>query len=102
MLAWKGKPEKGRHEMITRTVSVYRATAYRVDFDMDTMTGKAEEVGSVEFKGMSAPKATIRRAFEEAGTPVPKGTKFKVEVVGEERWGMDLDTFMANAHRIDE
>ena len=98
----EGKPEKGSHDMITRTVSVYKATAYRVDFDMETMSGSAVELGSVEFKGMSAPKATIRRAFEESGTPVPKGTKFKVEVVGEERWGMDLDTFMANAHRIDE
>lgn len=88
--------------MITRTVSVYKATAYTVETDMATKTAKFNEIGSVEFKGMSAPKAAIRKAFKDVGIEVPRGTEFEVEVVGEEKWGMDLDTFMANAHRIDE
>lgn len=87
--------------MITRTVSIYRATAYKVDFDTDTMSASVKELGSVEFRGMSAPSTVIRAAFADAGTPMPKGTKFKVEVIGEERWGMSLETFMANAERID-
>lgn len=87
--------------MITRTVSIYKATAYKVETDMATMTAAFKPVGEVTFKGMSAPKTAIRKAFADAGTPVPKGCEFQVEVVGEERWGMDLDTFMANAHRID-
>lgn len=88
--------------MITRTISVYKATAYAVETDVATKSAKFVEVGTVTFKGMSAPKGAIRKAFADAGNPVPKGTVFEVEVVGEEKWGMDLDTFMANAHRIDE
>lgn len=88
--------------MITRTVSIYKATAYKADFDVNTMSADVTELGSVEFRGMSAPNGVIRKAFADAGNPVPKGTKFKVEVIGDEKWGMDLDTFMANAHRVDQ
>lgn len=88
--------------MITRTVSIYKATAYKADFDVNTMSADVTELGSVEFRGMSAPQGVIRKAFADVGHPVPKGTKFRVEAIGEERWGMDLDTFMANAHRIDQ
>lgn len=82
--------------MITRTVTTYKATAYKIAWDNGKPT--AAEIGSVEYiGGGSESKTEARSAFKAAGIAVPRGTEIVIEVVGETLYGMSMAAFMAAA-----
>lgn len=87
-------------KMFTRTVTTWKASAYKVAW----IDGKPEIelVGEVEYNSASTSKTEARAALVAAGYTVPRGTEIQVAKVAEETYGMDIDTFMLYAKRIDK
>lgn len=86
-------------QMITRTVTNYKASAYKVAW----VEGKpvASLLGEVEYiGGGSESKTEARKAFKAAGIGIPRGTEIVIENCGETLYGMEMAAFMAAATPI--
>lgn len=80
---------------ITRTLTTFKATAYKLSL-IDGQA-KAEIIGEVEFGGTRATKTDARKAFADAGTPLPKGVEINIVPVRENLYAMDLEKFIEMA-----
>lgn len=83
-------------KMFTRTITTWKATAYKIDDNL-----KVIEVGSVEYVSASTGLTEARAALKTAGYEITRGMKITVEKVAEETYGMTVEEFMLHAHRID-
>lgn len=85
---------------ITRTLTTFKAVAYKLAL----VDGQAvaETLGEVEFSGTRATKTDARKAFADAGKPLPKGVEINIAPVREVLYAMDLDKFIANAQPVEQ
>lgn len=84
---------------ITRTLTTFKAVAYKLAL----VNGQAvsETLGEVEFTGTRATKTDARKAFADAGMPLPKGVEINVTPVRETLYAMGLDKFVELAHPVE-
>lgn len=85
---------------ITRTLTTFKAVAYKLALvDGQAVT---ETLGEVEFSGTRATKTDARKAFADAGKPLPKGVEINIVPVREVLYAMDLDKFIENAQPVEQ
>ena len=84
--------------VITRTVTTYKATAY--ELTMVDGIAKATELGSVEYIATKPDVTAARKAFKANGIKLKRGCSIKSEVVSTMTYGMSIDQFMAYAKPI--
>ena len=88
--------------LFTRTITTYEATAYNTVLDTETMQASVEKIATVHFKGTSPSKTDARKAFQEQGYTIPRGTEIVMKVVKDEKYACTLEEFLEVAQKIDE
>lgn len=86
--------------MFTRTLTTYKATAYKTVTDLATKTATVQEIGEVQFVGTTPTKTDARRAFQEEGIALPKGTEIEIVELKKELWGCTIEEFLEVATLI--
>lgn len=88
--------------MFTRTLTTFKATAIEVKKDVSTMTATMQPIASVTFVGTSPTKTDARKAFQEQGYTIPKGTDITIEEVKKVVYGCTLEEFLEIATPIEQ
>ena len=87
--------------MVTRTFTVYKVTAEKVVVNRKERTFDSEYIGECVVEALGKPsRKAIVDAFANAGVKIQKGTEFTMEPVSYKTLGMDIATFIANAHEV--
>lgn len=88
--------------LFTRTITTFEATAYNTVLDTETMQASVEKIATVHFQGTTATKTEARKAFQEQGYTVPKGTEIVIKPVKEIKYACTLEDFLEIAQPIGE
>lgn len=83
----------------TRTLTTYKATAYTVDLD-DSLTPTVNEIGTVEFVSTRGTATEARKAFQDNGIALKRGTKIKIVPIKETVYACSFDDFMSVASPV--
>ncbi|MFQ9133959.1 MAG: hypothetical protein ACLR5M_09505 [Bifidobacterium longum] len=85
--------------MITRTITKYEVTAYKLYVDHGVP--KLDKIGSAEVEGTRCDKTMARKAIADAtGKTLPKGVEVEVVPKTVTTYGMDLDKFLSQAQVV--
>lgn len=85
---------------VTRTITTFEATAFKMELDKQTMTAKVIELGKVQFVATNATKNLARAAFKANGIDVPRGSEITWQAIESTLYAMPVETFIANAQPI--
>ena len=88
--------------LFTRTITTFEATAYNTVLDTETMQASVEKIATVHFQGTTSTKTEARKAFQEQGYTVPKGTEIVIKPVKEIKYACTLEDFLEIAQPIGE
>lgn len=81
---------------ITRTFTTFKAVAYAVELD-DSLSPKVEEIGAVKFISTRGTATEARKAFQENGVTLKRGTKLKIMPIEETVYACSFEDFMSVA-----
>lgn len=85
--------------MITRSITKFEATAYKLYVDHGVP--KLEKIGVAEVEGTRCDKTMARKAIADAtGKTLPKGVEIEVVPKTVTTYGMDLDKFLSQAQVV--
>lgn len=85
--------------MITRTITKFEVTAYKLCVDHGVP--KLEKIGAAEVEGTRCDKTMARKAIADAtGKTLPKGLEIEVVPKTVTTYGMDLDKFLSQAQAV--
>lgn len=85
--------------MITRSITKYEVTAYKLYVDHGVP--KLDKIGSAEVEGTRCDKTMARKAIADAtGKALPKGVEIEIAEKEVTTYGMDLDKFLSQAQVI--
>ena len=85
--------------MITRSITKYEVTAYRLYVDHGAP--KLDKIGSAEVEGTRCDKTMARKAIADAtGKALPKGVEIDIAKKEVTTYGMDLDKFLSQAQVV--
>lgn len=93
------KLDKPAGDLITRTLSVYRVTAYREVWD-DAGNGKREAYAQCECVGSSLSPVQARAALMDNGYKCPRGTYVKIDAIDSALYGCTLSDFLTVAQLV--
>lgn len=86
--------------MFTRTITTFKATAYKMELDKETMTANVTELGTALFVSTNGSKTEARAALKSAGVDCPRGCEVTWEAVESTLYAMPIDKFMSLAEPI--
>lgn len=85
--------------MITRSITKFEVTAYRLYVDHGVP--KLEKIGTAEVEGTRCDKTMARKAIADAtGKTLPKGVEIEIAAKTVTTYGMDLDKFLSHAQVV--
>lgn len=85
--------------MITRSITKYEVTAYKLYVDHGVP--KLDNIGSAEVEGTRCDKTMARKAIADAtGKALPKGVEIDIAEKEVTIYGMDLDKFLSQAQVV--
>ena len=85
--------------MITRAITKYEVTAYKLYADHGVP--KLEKIGAAEVEGTRCDKTMARKAIADAtGKTLPKGVEIEIVPKTVTTYGMDLDKFLSQAQVV--
>lgn len=85
--------------MITRSITKYEVTAYKLYVDHGVP--KLEKIGTAEVEGTRCDKTMARKAIADAtGKTLPKGVEVEIVAKTVTTYGMDLDKFLSQAQVV--
>lgn len=85
--------------MITRSITKYEVTAYKLYVDHGVP--KLDKIGSAEVEGTRCDKTMARKAIADAmGKALPKGVEIEIAEKEVTTYGMDLDKFLSQAQVV--
>lgn len=85
--------------MITRSITKFEVTAYKVYVDHGVP--KLEKIGTAEVEGTRCDKTMARKAIADAtGKTLPKGVEVEIAAKTVTTYGMDLDKFLSQAQVV--
>ena len=85
--------------MITRSITKYEVTAYKLYVDHGVP--KLDKIGSAEVEGTRCDKTMARKAIADAtGKALPKGVEIEIVAKTVTTYGMDLDKFLSQAQVV--
>ena len=85
--------------MITRSITKYEVTAYKLYVDHGVP--KLDKIGSAEVEGTRCDKTMARKAIADAtGKTLPKGVEIEIAEKEVTTYGMDLDKFLSQAQVV--
>ena len=87
-------------QIITRTITTYKATAYALAFVDGQATSRL--LGSAEYVAGHESDTDARKALKAAGVPWKRGAHIEHEVVKEVKYGMPFEKFMEVADIIED
>ena len=85
-------------KQVTRTVTTWNATAYKVELHDGNPTIKT--IGAVTYDSQSTTQTEARAALKAAGYEVPRGVTVDVQKVCERKFALEMETFMRYAHEV--
>lgn len=85
--------------MITRSITKYEVTAYKLYVDHGVP--KLDKIGTAEVEGTRCDKTMARKAIADAtGKALPKGVEIEIAEKEVTTYGMDLDKFLSQAQVV--